>query len=317
MPSLISLFAGIGGLDLGFRAAGFDVVAAYDFDRYACATYRANVGPEIVQRDIRDMTGAEIPAADVWAGGFPCQDVSISGKRAGLNGARTGMFWEWMRLLDEVKTKPRYLVAENVLGIREYIPQVEEAYAERGYRLVTQVYNAVDFGLAQARQRYMLVGVHDGEAVPVLTQPEPPKVTPRLIDFFDQVVEERYYRRRPAFHLREDALERLVSGNGRPVKCAYAYESKGQNSVLHHPLGVGPTIICATDAKVWLGPECWRLLTPSECGRLQGFPVDDGWTAVCSNAQQYKQFGNAVAVPMAQWVARCIKRAMDSGSELD
>lgn len=313
MPSLVSFFAGIGGIDLGFRAAGFDVLAAFDFDRYAVETYRENVGSEIQQRDVRDMRGAEIPATDVWSFGFPCTDLSISGKRAGLHGERSGLFFEVMRLLDEVEVRPRYLVAENVAGVVPYLPEIEASYAERGYRLLAKRYHATQFGLPQNRERYALVGVHDGEPQPLLTDPEPLPYLPRLIDFFDRKVDEKYYRRRPAFLLREDALERLTSSNGKPIVVGHAYRSSHQNSKLHHPLGISPAIICSTDAKVWLSRECWRLLTPTECHRLQGFPVET-WRQVVSDAQAFKQAGNAVPVPMFAHVGAALASAIGSGS---
>lgn len=314
MASLVSFFAGVGGIDLGFRAQGFDVLGAFDFDKYAVETYRANVGPEIQQRDIRQMTGSEIPEADVWSFGFPCTDLSISGKRAGLHGERSGLFFEVMRLLDEVEARPRYLVAENVAGVVPFLPEIEAAYAERGYQLVTKRCHATQFGLPQNRERYALIGVHEGETEPVLEDPKPLPYYPRLIDFFDREVPEKYYRRRPAFRVREDALERLVKHDRKPVAVADAYASSHQNSKLHHPLGISPAIICSTDTKVWLGYNCWRLLTPAECGRLQGFPVDHGWKQVVSDAQAYKQFGNAVPVPMFAHVAGALASAMRSSS---
>lgn len=309
----LDLFAGIGGMTLAFRSAGFQTVAAFDWDKYACQSYSANVGEHISCRDIRDIRGAELPECDVWTAGFPCTDLSISGKRAGLHGERSGLFFEVMRLLDEVETRPRYLVAENVAGVVPYLPEIELAYAERGYRLLAKRYHATQFGLPQNRERYALVGVHDGESEPLLTDPEPLPYLPRLIDFFDQTVEEKYFRRRPAFLLREDALERLTSSNGKPVVVGHAYRSSHQNSKLHHPLGISPAIICSTDAKVWLSRECWRLLTPTECHRLQGFPVET-WRQVVSDAQAFKQAGNAVPVPMFAHVGAALASAIRSGS---
>lgn len=313
MHSLVSLFAGIGGIDLGFKSAGFEVLAAFDIDRYAVETYRANVGPEIQRRDVREMTGAEIPTCDVLSFGFPCTDVSISGKRAGLHGERSGLFFEVMRLLDEVEVRPRYLVAENVPGVVPFLPEIEAAYRVRGYSLIAKRYHATQFGLPQNRERYALIGVHEGELEPVLTDPEPLPYGPRLIDFFDRQVPEKYLRRRPAFRVREDALERLTKNYGRPVVVADAYRSSHQNSKLHHPLGISPAIICSTDAKVWLARDCWRLLTPTECLRLQGFPVET-WTQVVSDCQVFKQAGNAVPVPMFRHVAQALASALGSGS---
>lgn len=300
-------------MSLAFRAHGFEVARAYDIDKYAVKTYAANVGGHVERRDIKELVGSELTACDVWSFGFPCTDLSISGKRAGLHGEHSGLFFEVMRLLDEVEARPRYLVAENVAGVVPFLPEIEAAYAERGYRLIAKRYHATQFGLPQNRERYALVGVHDGEAAPVLTDPEPLPYPARLIDFFDSHVPEKYFRRRPAHRRRDDSLERLIKRNGHPVVVADAYASSHQNSKLHHPLGISPAIICSTDAKVWLGPNCWRLLTPTECLRLQGFPVES-WTQVVSDAQAWKQAGNAVPVPMFAHVAQALASATASGS---
>lgn len=313
MASLLDFFSGIGGMSLAFRAHGFDVARAYDVDKWAVQTYAANVGDHVERVDIRELTGSLLPACDVWSFGFPCTDLSISGKRAGLHGERSGLFFEVMRLLDEVEVRPRYLVAENVAGVVPYLPEIEAAYSERGYQLLAKRYHATQFGLPQNRERYALVGVHDGEPEPLLTDPEPLSINPRLIDFMDSKVPEKYYRRRPAYRLRDDGLERLVKNNLRPVVVADAYCSSHQNSKLHHPLGISPAIICSTDAKVWLASDCWRLLTPTECLRLQGFPVEN-WTQVVSDCQAWKQAGNAVPVPMFAHVAKALASALASGS---
>ena len=96
MYTLNDFFCGCGGLGLGFQNAGFKIVGAWDFDKYAVATYRENVGDHVVQADIQKMCIEDVPKADVWAFGFPCQDLSVAGKQAGikLECADCGTVWE-------------------------------------------------------------------------------------------------------------------------------------------------------------------------------------------------------------------------------
>lgn len=96
MYTLNDFFCGCGGLGLGFQNAGFKIVGAWDFDKYAVATYRENVGDHVVQADIQKMHIEDVPKADVWAFGFPCQDLSVAGKQAGikLECADCGTVWE-------------------------------------------------------------------------------------------------------------------------------------------------------------------------------------------------------------------------------
>lgn len=101
-------FCGAGGMGLGFKQAGFTIAGAWDFDKFAVATYNANVGNHVQQKDIREMTYLDVPQATVWTFGFPCQDLSVAGKMAGLyEGKRSGLFFEVMRLLDEIRERER------------------------------------------------------------------------------------------------------------------------------------------------------------------------------------------------------------------
>jgi DNA (cytosine-5)-methyltransferase 1 len=102
MFTVNDFFCGCGGLGLGFIQAGFKIQKAWDFDKYAVQSYRENVGDHVIQADITKMTYQDVPGANVWAFGFPCQDLSLAGKQAGLfEGKRSGLFFEIMRLLDE------------------------------------------------------------------------------------------------------------------------------------------------------------------------------------------------------------------------
>ena len=153
-------FCGCGGLGLAFQEAGYEIVGAWDFDKFAVETYRENVGSHVQKADIKELHQEDIPKADVWAFGFPCQDLSVAGKQKGMilkcqdcgekieinpeeytgenicpkcggkdlrADSRSGCFFEIMRLLEETEREregamPAVIIAENVRGLTPYLP---------------------------------------------------------------------------------------------------------------------------------------------------------------------------------------------------
>ena len=223
-------FCGAGGVGLGFIGAGYDVIWACDFDKYAVDTYRRNVGDHVIQADIKKLTREDIPKADVWAFGFPCQDLSVAGKQKGFRfvckdcgeewgydseehrdgikcprcggenyqaASRSGMFFEMMRLLDETAEEtpeylPRALFIENVKGLKPYIPVLEEELQRRGYTAHVQLYNSKYWGVPQNRERYFIVGLQ--ENVKRFSFPEEQhENVPKLSTVLDKNVDEKYY----------------------------------------------------------------------------------------------------------------------------
>lgn len=172
MMKFIDFFAGIGGFHSGLEKAGMRCVGWCEFDRFAQKSYRAMYDTEGLWfgEDVTKVKGSELPKADLWTFGFPCQDVSIAGKQKGLKkGTRSGLFYEMMRLLDECKeNKPEWIMCENVknllsidngIGFLEVVGEM----AERGYAVEWKVYNSKDYGVPQNRERVYIVG-HYGES---------------------------------------------------------------------------------------------------------------------------------------------------------
>lgn len=163
----IDFFSGIGGFHSGLEKAGMECVGWCEFDKFAQKSYREIYNTEGLwfSDDVRKVRGSELPRADVWAFGFPCQDVSIAGKQRGIKrGTRSGLFFEIMRLLDEKENdKPKWLIVENVKNLLS-IDRGHGFYtvlcemAERGYTCEWKVYNTKDYGLPQNRERVYLVG---------------------------------------------------------------------------------------------------------------------------------------------------------------
>lgn len=155
---IASFFSGIGGLELGLEAAlGAETVFQCESDPYARSVLARHWPLAQRHDDITRLQPDEIPAADVWCGGFPCQDISVAGKREGIRGARSGLFFEWMRLVRAVR--PRFVVMENVPAILadENIGPVLWALAEAGYDAEWDMLGAWEVGAPHVRDRWWLV----------------------------------------------------------------------------------------------------------------------------------------------------------------
>lgn len=165
----IDMFAGIGGFHSGLEQAGMQCVGWIEIDKFARTSYLAihNAHDLWTAEDITKVKGDELPHADLWSFGSPCQDLSIAGKIKGLDGERSGLFYEVMRLIDEReksgKGKPEWLLFENVKGAlssrggQDFL-EILYQVAERGYYLEWRVYNSKAYGVPQNRERVYLVG---------------------------------------------------------------------------------------------------------------------------------------------------------------
>jgi len=168
---IVSLFSGAGGLDLGLKWAGHEIVWANDIFLDAAATYKSNIGNHINTRDIRDIPSSEIPCCDVIVGGFPCQGFSVANWARSTDDPRNQLFREMVRVIRD--KQPRYFVAENVKGLLsmekgKVLEQIISAFSDAGYRVCHQVVNAADYGVPQMRMRLLILGVReDLENVPI------------------------------------------------------------------------------------------------------------------------------------------------------
>jgi len=163
----VSLFAGVGGFDLALERAGVPVVASVEIDKHTRGVLQQQFPNTTLLEDVKNVTGDQLRelgfegSDGIIVGGFPCQDLSVAGKRAGLAGGRSGLFWEICRILDETKTK--WFVLENVPGLLSSnegrdMGTVIQALVERGYGVAYRILDAQYFGVAQRRRRIFIVG---------------------------------------------------------------------------------------------------------------------------------------------------------------
>lgn len=308
----IDLFAGIGGTRLGFTLTGrVNVVFSSEFNKFSAKTYAANFGEE-PSGDITQIDAKDIPDHDILVGGFPCQAFSQAGKKQGFNDARGTLFFEIARILKE--KRPKAFLLENVKNLRGHdqgktFETIMGILNELGYDVHAQVLAAKDFGVPQNRERIYIVGF-DKEKVrnyKDFTFPIPPKPQTKLGNILEQNVDQKY-----------TISDKLWQGHQRR-KHDNAAAGKGFGYSLFNEDSPYTSTISARYYKD--GSEILieqkgknpRKITPREAARLQGFP--EQYIIPVSDTQAYKQFGNSVAVPVVNAVAKEIIRVLDSSIE--
>src|SRR5699024_1042344 len=187
--NLISLFSGAGGMDLGFKNIGFNILWANDFDRDAAYTNRKNLGKDIflgviTKVDHNDILGKK-GEVDVVIGGFPCQGFSVANTKRNMDDNRNFLYLELLRVIKE--KKPKFFVAENVKGLLsmqkgKVIELIINDFTELGYQVDFQVLNAADYGVPQARERVIIIGNRLGVSnpFPVKTHRHPDKLNENM-----------------------------------------------------------------------------------------------------------------------------------------
>ena len=163
---VVSLFSGAGGLDLGFKMAGHEIVWANDLYSDAVETYRKNLGNHIVLEDISKINTDDIPACDIVIGGFPCQGFSVANTKRHEGDERNALYKQLIRVI--AAKKPKFFVAENVKGLLslakgKIAELIVSDMTALGYKVKISVLNAADYGVPQRRQRVIIVGVRSEE----------------------------------------------------------------------------------------------------------------------------------------------------------
>ena len=291
----IDLFAGIGGIRLGFESVGGTCVFSSEWDAAACQTYKANFG-EQPAGDITKVKSEDIPDFDILLAGFPCQPFSIIGDKEGFNHETQGtLFFEIERILKD--KQPKAFMLENVRNLTAHdkgrtFKIIVDHLTALGYHVHHKVLNALDYGVPQKRERIIIVGFKDDVEFKF---PEPIPVEKRktLSDILEENVDVRYYVRK---EIRESRLERLKD---KDYPKPYISHENITGSNTPHPYssalraGASANYILVNDE---------RRPTERELLRIQGFP--DDYKIVVSYSQIRHQTGNSVAVPVMKAVAK-------------
>lgn len=298
----IDLFAGIGGIRLGFQKVGGKTVFSSEWDKFAQKTYRINYG-EMPAGDITKIDPSSIPDHDILLGGFPCQPFSQAGLKKGFEDARGTLFFNIAAILKE--KRPKAFMLENVKQLRGHdngntLKVILNILDELDYYVPEpQVLNAYHFGVPQNRERIIIVGFNreylpkdfDKFIYPVGKVDE----TICVGNILEDNVSEKYTISDKLYqgHLARKE-EHKQKGNGFGFSLFNA-ESKYTSTISARYYKDG------SEALIDQGEKNPRMLTPRECARLQGFPED--FIIPVSNAQAYKQFGNSVCINVIEAVA--------------
>lgn len=331
---VISLFAGCGGMDLGFEGGfsvfgqdyaenPFEIVHASDLNLSATVSYNHNFENPAECLDINDLDVATLPEADIVIGGFPCQPFSHAGKRGGFDDEKgRGVLYQQMkRVIDHVK--PKLFIAENVDGLRtkkiagadgvatdvSALEQIVEEFGASGYDVAFKVLKAVDYGIPQTRVRIIIIGkrkdIDSDIFYPSATHGE------GLLPY------------RTSFDALEDLWDELDKDTVKNhttkdySKAVFRPGSKSQGNAMVPKDKPAQTVRAESHGNVYAhyngdaaDMKTWRRLTARECARLQSFPDSYVWPV--SQSAAHKQIGNAVPPVLGWFVARACAKTLES-----
>lgn len=294
---LIDLFAGIGGIRLGFKPFFPECVFTSEWDKFSKITYAENFA-DVPEGDITQVDEKAIPKFDILLAGFPCQPFSNAGLKKGFADARGTLFFDIARIIKY--HQPRVVFLENVKGFKNHdkgntFAVVKQTLESFGYTVYAEVLNAKDFGVPQNRERIYIIAFLDQVD---FTFPHPSKIPVKLGDILEPAPAKKYtisdklwsgHQRRKQEHKRK--------GNGFGYSL-FNTQSSYTSTISARYYKDGSEILIAQENK---NP---RKLTPREAARLQGFP--DSFVIPVSDTQAYRQFGNSVSVPVISALAEAI-----------
>ncbi len=309
----LDLFAGIGGIRLGFEKAGFETVFANDFEKQCKPTYDANFDTcKLIVEDITRIEPDDLPEFDLLLGGFPCQPFSVAGYRHGFDDkkGRGDLFFYIAKIID--KRRPDGFLLENVKNLKGHdggntFKIIERTLKELGYHIKSKILNTMEYGnVPQNRERIYIVGFKSKEHADRFMFPKKKALTVKITDLLEKNVPEKYYyNRKPLYEkIKDDITE---EGKVYQWRRKYVRENKsGVCPTLTANMGTGGHNVPIIKDKKGV-----RKLTPLECARIQGFPMDYKLPPL-ADSTLYKQFGNSVTVTVIEAIAREIKRAIQN-----
>ena len=328
--SVISLFSGCGGMDLGFRgdfdflgkafeSNNYDIIFSNDILQTACNTYEHNFGYTPHCGDIKELDYTNLPKADIVIGGFPCQDFSLAGKRKGLSSERGKLYLEMKKVIEHVH--PIAFVAENVDGIRKSgnyggvspLGVIVSDFEDMGYDVKYKALNAADYGVPQNRVRVIIIGIRR-DINKQIKYPMPTHgsegnlrhVSSKMAidDLWDKVGCSSVKNHTEKDYSRAKFYEgKKMQGNNQIKADSPAPTIRAEH---HGNIEGHYRSLCESEPTNILN---WRRLSVRECARLQSFPDDFDFN--CSASAAYKQIGNAVPPVMAWHISRALYKSLN------
>jgi len=306
--SVVSLFSGCGGMDLGFLG-GFDflgesydrtpfnIIWANEINAAACATYKMNIGNHIIEGDINDVINDLPERADVVIGGFPCQDISINGKMLGIKGTRSSLYTAIVEAVQRIQ--PKVFVAENVGGLllkqnEASLNKILEDFSSLGYNIHHQSYLASNYGVPQTRERVFIVGTRSDlpKFNPPIPKDEKPITAQQAIGDLETLGEDKAFS-----HIWSLAKVSGEQGNRRLIADRPGYTIRAEchgNIQFHYSLP--------------------RRISMREAARIQSFP--DNFRFPAKLRETERQIGNAVPPVLAWYVAKAVESIIIEGKTI-
>ncbi|MEG2882033.1 MAG: DNA (cytosine-5-)-methyltransferase [Christensenella sp.] len=300
-----SLFSGIGGIDLGFRQAGYEIAFANEIDKNACITYMHNFkNGNLTEGDIQNIDAAILPDIDILVAGFPCQPFSVCGKQNGFSDNRGNAFFEIMRIAD---TKhPQIIFLENVANLAEHdngrtFNRIYNELAKRDYIIRYIVADACNHGIPQHRTRIYIAAFKKIRASQLFTFPKETTAITSIWDYIDRSVKATDTLYLNPIDKDFERMHSFIKDNRQIYRFADFGIQAGKNELaftLKANMGTYPNRIPIIKDNFGI-----RKLSPNECLILQGFPTDFTFPNIPAN-QAYKQAGNTVCVPIIKAIAK-------------
>lgn len=322
----IDLFAGIGGVRLGFEYAfkkNIETIFISEIDKKAQETYKANFNDKLnINGDITKIDEKEIPKHDILLAGFPCQAFSLAGFKKGFEDARGTLFFDVVRIAKY--HKPKVIFCENVKNLVNHdngktFKKITEILENMGYKVYSEIINSKNFGVPQNRERVYIVAFRKNIDSSNFIFPRKKDDSKKIIDILEKKeVSPKYYLSDVYLEcLRKHKQRHKLKGNG------FGYEIRDKNEIARTLVcgGIGRERNLIVDEKLTnfkpvtnikgkINREFIRKLTPREWARLQGFP--DDFKLIVADTHLYKQLGNTVTVTVIEAIAENIKKILDN-----
>jgi DNA (cytosine-5)-methyltransferase 1 len=327
---IVSFFAGAGGLDLGFKNAGFDVVWANEYDKEIWETFEKNHKNTILdRRSIVDIDSDEVPDCDGIIGGPPCQSWSEAGSKRGIADKRGQLFYEFMRILAD--KKPKFFLAENVSGMllpahKEALSNIKEMFTDIGYELSFELLNSSDFGVPQDRKRVFFIGYRRdlGKkfSFPKPSTPNDKVTLDKVIrDLIDNVLPAKEGNYTNGSQCKVSNHEYMIGGFSSIYmsrnrvrswgEVSFTIQAGGRHAPIHPQAPKMNFVEQNVREFVKSKEHLYRRLSVRECARIQTFP-DDFIFYYENVVAAYKMIGNAVPLKMAEVLGRKIFEDLNS-----
>ena len=315
--SVGSLYAGVGGICLGFINSGFKIGWANEYDKNACITYRENFNHPLFEGDVMKLEIKNLKKVDVLAGGFPCQPFSVAGYRKGFDDNRGNHFFRMLEFVDEMR--PKVLFFENVKNLVGHdkgntFKVIKKEILSRNYSFHSKVLNTKDYGNIPHNRERIFIIAFDYDLYPDVDSrfrfPEKEELNRSILDIVEEKkVDDKFYYGEEKYMY--PMLKQSMKKDDTVYQFRRQYVRENKSNVcptLTANMGTGGHNVPLVKTKFG-----FRKLTPRECFRFQGFPDNYKFPKI-TNSQLYKQSGNSVSVPVIQRISKNILNVLNGGS---